>query len=65
METMTYWWLKVSTWYYTNVGSDYHGYQVFNWWIVDDRTHVPLRSERELGCTEVFCVGPYHFLKKD
>lgn len=35
METMTYWWLKVSTWYYTNVGSDYHGYQVFNWWIVD------------------------------
>lgn len=65
METFSYWWLKVSTWYYTNVGIGYYGYQLFSWWIVDSRERVPSEAERMVGGTDWFHVGPFHVIKQD
>lgn len=65
MDTLSYQWLKLTTWYYANVGPGRFGYQVFGWCIVDDRQQKPLQAAYHLQCDIVFAIGPYHFLKRN
>lgn len=57
--------IKLSVWWFTNVGKGYYGYQVFSWWIVDSRERVPAEACQMLKCTEIGHIGPHHILMKD
>ena len=56
--------LRTSVWYHSNVGRGFYGYQLFNWWIVDDTRRVPYEAALSLGCIPMFSIKQYHFLLK-
>lgn len=65
MDILSYQWLKLTTWYHTNVGPGRYGYQVFDWWVVDEHISPPDIVAYILQCDIVFNVGPYFFLKRN